>query len=235
VTTAQAAKVTALHSGTNVRVTGNGIDFDLWSSTEADQERGRAFRSAHVSSGRRVLGVFGHLKAKKGLPFLVETIERTGLSERVHLLLVGEIDAPPLDTPFTHLPPMDRFGLLPYYTASDLIVLPSHYDGFPNVLIEAMALGRPLLASSVGGMADVLVDGETAFLFSPGDPHSCADALSRALDADEDALRGMGERARAVALARCDARDETRRYLDVLDLTGDLTPCREFPSFSSPV
>jgi len=235
VTTAQAAKVMALHPDTPTRVTGNGIDFDLWSATAADFERGRSFRSAQVGAGRRVLGAFGHLKAKKGLPFLIDTLERSGLADRAHLLLVGEIETPPAQTPFTHLPPMDRFGLLPYYLAADLVVLPSHYDGFPNVLIEAMALGRPIVASAVGGMADVLVDGETGFLFPPGDPQGCADALSRALTVDEEKLREMGETARAVVRARCDDRDETQRYLDVLDLTGDSPPCRDSRSFSSPV
>lgn len=235
VTSAQAEKAAALHPGCEVRVTGNGIDFDLWSATDEDRERGRAFRQAQVGPDRRLLGVFGHLKAKKGLPFFVDTLSRAGLAERVHLLLVGEIETAPTDVPFTHLPPMDRFSLLPYYTAADLIVLPSHYDGFPNVLIEAMALGKPLLASAVGGMADVLTDGQNAFLFSPGDEHGCADASRRAVEADHDTLRAMGESARAVARLRCDARDETRRYLEALDFTGEKPPCHESPSYSPPV
>jgi glycosyltransferase involved in cell wall biosynthesis len=79
-----------------------------------------------------------------------------------------------------------------------------------------MALARPLLASTAGGMRDVLTDGEDSFLFAPGDAHACRDAIMRAVHADDDELRRMGRAAEAVARRRCDARDETRAYLEVL-------------------
>jgi glycosyltransferase involved in cell wall biosynthesis len=77
-----------------------------------------------------------------------------------------------------------------------------------------MALAKPLIASSVGGMRDVLSDGESAFLFAPGDEHGCREAIARAATAD---LERMGAHALATARRRCDARDETRRYIDVLN------------------
>ena len=162
-------------------------------------------------------------------------MERSGLSERLHLLLIGEMDEREVAPPHTRLPAMDRFSLLPYYSASDLIVLPSHYDGFPNVLIEAMTLRKPIIASAVGGMADILVDGETAFLFPPGDEFGCDDAIARAEGATDDQLRAMGERARQVANERCDARNEAQRYLEVLDLiSGEQPSCQDSQSSSSP-
>jgi glycosyltransferase involved in cell wall biosynthesis len=117
---------------------------------------------------------------------------------------------------------MDRFALLPFYLACDFLVIPSHYDGFPNVLIEAMALSRPLLASSVGGVEDVVTDGEEAFLFAPGDEHACRRAIARAAAASDDELQRMGASAAAVARTRCDARDETRRYLEVLSTAQEV-------------
>ncbi|HVR37464.1 MAG TPA: glycosyltransferase family 4 protein [Thermoanaerobaculia bacterium] len=226
VTTAHADKVAALHPGNTPHVIANGIDLDLWEATDADRARGQAWRTANVEPHRRVLGIFGHLKAKKGVPFFIKAL---GTSERFHLLLIGELDEQPLDIPHTHLPAMDRFDLLPYYTASDLVVLPSHYDGFPNVLIEAMALSKPLIASAVGGMADVLTDGENAFLIAAGDEHGCRDAIARAAAVDDETLRRMGERAFNVARARCDAREETRRYLAILE---GVNQCIEPRSFS---
>jgi glycosyltransferase involved in cell wall biosynthesis len=231
VTSGQAEKVAALHPGIAPRVIGNGIDLDLWQATDADRARGRAWRSEHVAEGRRVLGFIGHLKAKKGVPFFTETLVRSRDAARFHLLLVGELDdalhalleRDRERIAFTHIAALDRFDLLPYYTACDVVVLPSHYEGFPNVLIEAMALGRPLVASNTGGMADVLVDGETAFLFEPGDAHGCRDAIARAAAVTDEALHAMGARAHDVAHSRCDARDESRRYLDVLDAVRPMT------------
>ncbi len=87
----------------------------------------------------------------------------------------------------TALPFLDRFELLPWYAACDWIAIPSFYDGLPNVLVEAAALGIPMLAARAGGMVDVLEDGRTAFLFDPGDEARCAWALQRAARLDEAA------------------------------------------------
>ena len=215
VTSAQAEKVAALFE-IEPHVIVNGIDFDLWQATDGDRARGARWRAENVAPDKRVLGLFGHLKSKKGVPFFVQALLRSGLAERFHLLLVGELEETPIESAHTLLPSRDRFELLPLYTTCDLVVLPSHYDGFPNVLIEAMALGIPLLASSVGGMRDVLTDGENAFLFAPSDEHACIDAVRRAAAASDETLARMGAHAQGVARTRCDAADETRRYLDVL-------------------
>ncbi|HEX6642785.1 MAG TPA: glycosyltransferase family 4 protein, partial [Thermoanaerobaculia bacterium] len=222
VTTAQARKVAALHDGVEPHVVANGIDFDLWQVTDADRARAAAWRAQHVDGSRRVLGLFGHLKSKKGVPFFLDALRRSGLADRFHLLLIGEVEEQVQallaegSFAFDVLPAVDRFALLPFYLACDLVVLPSHYDGFPNVVIEAMALGRPLLASSIGGVEDVATDGEEAFLFAPGDEHACRTAIARAAHADDATLQRMGANAIVIARARCDAREETRRYLDVL-------------------
>ncbi|HET8775322.1 MAG TPA: glycosyltransferase family 4 protein [Thermoanaerobaculia bacterium] len=214
VTQSHAEKIAALHEGVEPHVVANGIDFELWQATPADAARAAAIREA--AGGKRILGLFGHLKNKKGVPFFVDALVRSGAAERFHLLFAGELETPIEGIAHTLLPVMDRYELIPYYLASDLVVLPSHYDGFPNVLIEAMALARPLLASTAGGMRDVLADGEEAFLFAPGGTHACRHAIVRTASASDDELRRMGAAAEAVARRRCDARDETRRYLEVL-------------------
>jgi glycosyltransferase involved in cell wall biosynthesis len=229
VTTEHAEKVAALYPEVKPHVIANGIDFELWQATDADRARAAAWCAQHVEPARRVLGFFGHLKSKKGVPAFVDALVRSGLADRVHLLLIGELDDAlqatlnaHAEVRHTHIAIVDRFDLLPYYLASDLIVLPSHYDGFPNVLIEAMALARPLIATTVGGMRDVLVDGEQAFLFPPGDVHACRETIARAVEATDDGLLRMGASAANVARRRCDARDETRRYLEVLGIAQEV-------------
>jgi glycosyltransferase involved in cell wall biosynthesis len=219
VTRTQAERITALHPQARVRVVPNGIDFDPWNLTDVDRARATVWRSETVEPGRRVLGFFGHLKSKKGVPFFVDALSRSGLAERFHLLLAGEIDELPA-LAHSHLAPRDRFELLPFYAASDFVVLPSHYDGFPNVLLEGAALGKPLIASAVGGMLDVLTEGESAFLFEPGDDSACRRAVARAAEIDDAGLQAMGAAAAAVA-QQFDARAETRNYLDVLEEVSD--------------
>ncbi len=225
VTVSQAKKIAALHPGTRPHVVPNGIDFELWQATDADRARGAAWRARNVAPSRRVLGLFGHLKSKKGVPFFINSLVRSGLADRFHLLLVGEVEeavgAMLPDLPHSLIPSVDRFDLIPYYTAADLVVLPSHYDGFPNVLIEGAALGKPLLGSAVGGMLDVLTDGADAFLFAPGDEHACRDAIARAAAAGDRDLQQMGEAAASLARARFDAADETRRYLEVHEIVQE--------------
>ena len=219
VTTSQARKVAALHHEAKPHVIANGIDLELWSATDADLARAASWRARHVADSRRVLGLFGHLKSKKGVPFFIESLRRSGLADRFHLLLIGEVEEQLqtilADLSADVLPAMDRFALLPFYLACDLIVIPSHYDGFPNVLIEAMALARPLLASTVGGVEDVVTDSE-GFLFAPGDDQTCRLAIARAANAGDEELQRMGEGAATVAHRRCNASEETRRYLEVL-------------------
>ncbi|HUR83469.1 MAG TPA: glycosyltransferase family 4 protein [Thermoanaerobaculia bacterium] len=217
VTTSQAEKIAALHPDVRTRVVPNGIDFELWQPTESDRTRALEFRAR---TGRRILGLFGHLKRKKGVTFFANAMQHC--AGQFHLLLVGELEDA-IDVEHTLLPPQDRLDLIPYYLAADLVVLPSHYDGFPNVLIEAAALGRPLLASATGGMRDLLTDGENAFLFAPGDEHSCREAVARAADADEITLRRMGERAYESARLHCDARRESQTYLEVFEEVSNET------------
>jgi glycosyltransferase involved in cell wall biosynthesis len=63
-----------------------------------------------------------------------------------------------------------------------LFVLPSHYEGSPLVNVEAMAVGKPVIATRVGGVAEVVIDGETGLLTAAGDPAGLADALCRLLE-----------------------------------------------------
>jgi len=84
--------------------------------------------------------------------------------------------------------------------AADVVVLPSRDEGYPNVLLEAMAVGRPVVATAVGDSPRIVRDGETGFLVSPNAVEPFALALGRLL-ADPALRQSMGARARAVAEA----------------------------------
>ena len=68
---------------------------------------------------------------------------------------------------------------------SDVFILPSYAEGFPNSLIEAMALGLPAICTDVGGVSDTLIDEETGFLIEPRCSHSLQTAMKKYLDEPE--------------------------------------------------
>jgi glycosyltransferase involved in cell wall biosynthesis len=89
----------------------------------------------------------------------------------------------------------------PYYALFDALVLPSANEGTPVVAIEALAARRPVVATNVGGVPDVVSDGEDGFLVPVGDVEAIAERLAR-LARDPELRRRMGERGREVVLPR---------------------------------
>jgi D-inositol-3-phosphate glycosyltransferase len=81
-----------------------------------------------------------------------------------------------------------------YYSAAEAVVLPSHYESFGMVALEAMACGTPVVASQVGGLAFLVQDGETGFTVPVSEPHALADRLCT-LIIDQDLRRKMGVQA----------------------------------------
>lgn len=96
------------------------------------------------------------------LPKLRTAVERLGLCSRV-VFATNEKDV----VPFLHL--------------ADVFVLPSRSEGCPHVVLEAMGAGLPIVATSVGGVPEILADGETAMLVEPRRPESLAAGLARLL------------------------------------------------------
>lgn len=209
----------------------NGIDLRTWIPLPSERQRAAAWRRATVGPGRRVLGIFGQIKPKKGGLFFLKALQASGLAERFHLLLVGELDAELHEWLQLHrasaggeiactlLPHQERYALLPHYLACDLVVLPSFYDGLPNVALEAAALGIPLLAATTGGMADVLQDGRHGLLFAPGNSHDCRRALNLAARLPAETLQHQGNACRALVENHLHHRLEAERYLRVLAAT----------------
>jgi glycogen synthase len=209
VTRDHAVRIAALEPGVAPAWIPNGIDTDAWQLLPHD----RAAAAQYRVEGRRILGMFGQLKQKKGVRFFLDALEKSGLAGRFHLLLVGDVD-PSLG--LEALPFRDRLDMLPLYAACDLVVVPSFYDGLPNVVLEAAALGVPLLTSDAGGMADLLVDGENAIRFAAGDAHDCRRAIMTAAALDDDALRALGARAQAAVVEHFNVEKEAQKYVEIL-------------------
>jgi glycosyltransferase involved in cell wall biosynthesis len=101
----------------------------------------------------------------------------------------------------------------PFYAAFDAMILPSINEGTPVSAIEALAAGRPVVATRVGGVPDVVREGEDGFLVEPGDVDALADRLAR-LAADPELRDRLG----AAGRARVVPRYSVDRLVDDIDL-----------------
>jgi teichuronic acid biosynthesis glycosyltransferase TuaC len=161
--------------------------------------RSEARRQLGIDEGAKLIVYVGRLVAEKGLRELLEaTAMLSQAHPRVELALIGdgplrdELDqsARRIAGVPVHLPgAMDASMVARWMAASDLVTLPSYSEGHPNVLVEALASGRPVVATHVGGIPEV-VDASCGVLVAPRDVHALSVALGQVMDRgwDPDAL-----------------------------------------------
>ena len=192
-------RITVLHNA--VRPTSDGpVPVDA-----ATRERRRA--DLGIAPDERIILCIGRLSKEKGQLDLVAAIGRLRQmrpAEPVRLILAGDGPARPqiveaiqsmgLGGQVTlagHIPDIGR-----YYQAADLVVIPSLSEGSPNVLLEAMAAGIPVVATPVGGIPEIVTHGESALLVPPQNPGAMAEAINLLLSSPGTAI-SLAQQARA--------------------------------------
>lgn len=103
------------------------------------------------------------------------------------------------------------------YRTASLFILPSIYEGFPNVLCEAMGCGLPVMASDVCDNGDILKGGEYGYLFNPYSVEDMADKIGRMLDLEPEARAAMGEKNRRRAMELCSQQTFLESYIDLIE------------------
>ncbi len=186
-----------------VHVVPPGVDTDVWRPGPRS-----------ISPRPRLLFVGGDFE-RKGGPALLRAFASLGIADRAELHVVTRDEVPATRGVIVHRDMRNGSeALRRLYAESDAFVLPTVADCFSIASIEAMAAGLPVAVTDVGGVADIVVDGETGFLLPFGDDR----ALGRALTAlvDDEALRHrMGGAARERAVAHFDARGSATRILAI--------------------
>ncbi len=130
--------------------------------------------------------------------FLLKLIQKKQLGE--HVFFTGEVR------------PDETAGLL---SLADISVLPSLSEGLSNTILESMALGLPVVATSVGGNPEIVEHGKTGFLVPPAAPEALAEAILKLLK-NPDMRRLMGENGRRVIRERFSLDLMVRRYEDII-------------------
>lgn len=155
-----------------------------------------------IPAGAPLLGEIGRLCPQKGQPELIAAVAQV---PGVHAVLVGDdleqggAYRDELVAQAEALGVRDRIAFVGYRPAAerliadlDALVLPSWIEGMPLVVLEAMARGKPVIATAVGGIPEVVEEGVTGLLVPPGDPARLAAAIAELL-ADPERARRMGE------------------------------------------
>ncbi|HEX3394628.1 MAG TPA: glycosyltransferase [Acidimicrobiales bacterium] len=101
--------------------------------------------------------------------------------------------------------------------AADAVVLSSAFEGLPNIVLEAMAAGRPVVASRVGGVGELVVEGVTGTTVSPGQPEELGRAMSEMMALPEETRRSMGSTARSLVASRFSVDAVTAQWAALLD------------------
>lgn len=173
----------------------------------------QARKDLGVPADARVVLNFGSIKRYKGLDLLVSAMVKA--RDRVpgaFLLLAGRpatpADAPDLSLLVAHgVPHRADFEFIAdrnawkYYLAADLVVLPYRQITQSGVLLSAMAFGRPSIVTAVGGLPEVVREGQTGWVVPPEDVEALANATARALG-DVGLLDAMGQEAKKDAETR---------------------------------
>jgi glycosyltransferase involved in cell wall biosynthesis len=193
-----------------VELLGNGIDLQRFDRARLDDDAQRALRKdLGFADDDQIVGFVGRLVAEKGLPELFDAFARVRAEHpRARLLIVGPSDEEKPDAitqraqgTFTGL----RDDMPELYGLMDVLVLPSHREGFPRAPMEAAAMQVPCVVTDIRGCRETVVEGETGRFVPVRDPNALATTILELLQRPERA-RALGRNGRTLATQRFDQR-----------------------------
>ncbi|MCY4465857.1 MAG: glycosyltransferase family 4 protein [Chloroflexi bacterium] len=181
----------------------NGIDLKSW--TPARRELLSKLRGRFGLEGKRVILVAGRITREKGAEQMLVALDklRESLPDARLLLLSSRSIESQVPARFRHLLGLIVAGgwlsgmeLRGAFQLADVVVVPSiYFDTFPTVNLEAMALGKPVIATCFGGSKELVKDGETGYILNPYDMDTFVQRLQTLLTDDEMRAQ-MGRRGR---------------------------------------
>ena len=182
-----------------------GVDLDLFHPTDKDAARAEL----GLDEDQRIVLFVGRIEPLKGLDILINAAAMLESDVDCSVLVVGGDDTARsqvarlrelarergIEHRVAFVGAVDHDRLPLYYNAADVCVVPSHYESFGLVAVEAMASGVPVVASRVGGLTGTVRDGETGYLIPWLCPEPFAERIELLLDNDS-LRRNLGEAAR---------------------------------------
>jgi glycosyltransferase involved in cell wall biosynthesis len=197
-----------------------------------DTERFRHLDSAWKEARNRyplprnaspILGSIGSFEPRKGHPVLFEALKELvkNALPNVHLMMVGDgpdeitlkekVKALGLERNVSFFPFTDEPNYV--FERLDITVLPSlNKEGLPNVLLESMSMGAPVVSSDIGGVSEIVIDGETGYMVEPGNKSALADAIKKVW-ANQTNYQEMRVKARKLIVEQFDKVTQFERFI----------------------
>lgn len=202
---------------------GNGVDIDFF-NPEDKSVKLKAKEIKGDFSGISFVFI-GRLVGDKGVNELIEAFDELNkLYSNIRLYLVGgkEQNLDPLAKKTIEMinenPNILAVGsqndVRPYLSASNIFVLPSYREGFPNVVLEAQAMGLPVIVTEVNGATDVIKDGVNGFVIPKKNSHLLYNAMKRMLD-DNNLRKEMASKSRKIVSEKFNRPDVWKATLDM--------------------
>lgn len=104
-----------------------------------------------------------------------------------------------------------------YIRRADCIILPSYHEGMSRVLMEAVAMSKPIITTDIAGCKDMVEEGVNGFLCKPRDVESLVEAIKKFMRLDPAQRKEMGARSRAIAESKFDVMDVIRVYESIIN------------------
>ena len=208
-----AVKIVAIH---------NGIDLERFRDDISKEEKARIKATLGTREGELLVAMVAGFRPEKGHEYALRALKMTlDRGRKARLVLIGDGEERSfLERLARDLGIGERVAWLgfrqdpkPYLGVVDLVVMSSPVETFSIAILEALAMGKPVIATDMGGTSEMVRDGINGFLVKPRDPGSMADKIVSLID-DQEALRRLSSQAR-----------ESVRHFDVSEMvrrTGDV-------------
>jgi len=189
------------------------LDFDTFTITTPFQNRSL------------LIGYIGRLSNEKGVHHFIHALPAILISQQnLHILICGDGDLKKsvetillkdgFSNHINYLGWISHEEIPQYLNQLRLLVLPSYTEGLPNIMLEAMACGTPVLATPVGTIPDVIQDGETGFIMKDNSPECITDNVLRVLESSD--LESVSQQARRFVMREFTFEKTMEMWTDIL-------------------
>ncbi len=190
-----------------VSVVPNGVDIEKFKPAGKEYAR----NMLNLPQDKKIVLFVGALKKIKGVDYLIEAA-KSFLDTNISLYMVGRDDGMKkslekrahelkIDNHIKFTGPVNHEDIPLWLSASDILVLPSLSEGRPNVILEAFACEVPVVATNVGGVPELMINGETGYLVPAKNPMELSEKVNKLLE-DRDLRIKMGKFGRMTIIQR---------------------------------